>query len=285
MRARAHPPMLCVALLAAACGSGMKAAPQDAAPTTDTSRDLASPDTAPAADLADHRDVGMPDATAESVAEIPPPDTARDALPTRADLPLEARSSDLPVPDLGDADGAADAGHDLPGNEAGLDATADATVDATSPLDGELAAFCTGPSPRMVVNGKGYTPTIDGQRIVMDCCDGGEFVITNPELTFPIGVTWLLEAGPTYGLPATIDLVDPQPGWRLTVAAGCNVTSAGCVGAMDDYQSGLIGWLTVALDPSGKFDMSVCVHVEEQPGETQYNLHSLDFYATHVLTW
>ena len=267
----------------------MKVAPKDASPVADAPKELAMPDTAAPADLADHRDAGMPDAAAEAIADIPPADTARDSVPPQADLAVEARASDLPSSD----GGAAEAAVDVPGDGAGrdatvdwtVDATIDATVDTTSPVDGGLLAFCTGDSPRAVVNGAVLTPVVGSQRLVMDCCDGGRFVITNAELAAPIGVSWLLEAASSSSLPATIDLANPPSGWRVEVLSGCSVTSPGCFGPLDLYQTGLVGWLTVARDASGKFDMSVCVHVEEKPGDNPYFLHSLDFYATHVLTW
>jgi len=271
----------------------MKIAPKDAAPASDAAKELAMPDTAAADDLADHRDAGVPDAAVEAIAEVPPPDTARDSVPPPADFAVEARASDLPLPDGGDANGAADAAGDAPGDGAGrdasvdttVDATIDATVDTSSPIDGGLLAFCTGDSPRAVVNGAALTPVVGSQRLVMDCCDGGRFVITNAELAAPIGVSWLLEAASSSSLPATIDLANPPSGWRVEVLSGCSVTSAACLGPLDLYQTGLVGWLTVARDASGKLDMSVCVHVEEKPGDNMYFLHSLDFYATHILTW
>ena len=51
------------------------------------------------------------------------------------------------------------------------------------------------------------------------------------------------------------------------------MTSADCVGDQDYYRTGLLGWLTI-----DGYDMSICVHVEEDPAEPAYLLHSFDLY-------
>jgi hypothetical protein len=283
MRARAHLSILCLATLAAGCGSSQTVAPKDAAPGADLpgKEDLASPDASSGADLADKRDSGRPDAPPEAVPETGRSDAASDLALPPGDLALDGRPSDLPPGDVRQADGGSDTSAGFPVDGPGLDAT----VDVTSPVDGGLAGFCTGDAPRMVVNGADLTPTVAAYPIAMDCCDGGRFVVTSDALAFPIGVDWLAEAGPSYTLPATIDLASPPQGWRNQVIAGCSVTSAGCVGAHDYYQTGLVGWLTVARDASHGLDMSVCVHVEEDPAQPAYLLHSLDLYVPHALTF
>jgi hypothetical protein len=158
------------------------------------------------------------------------------------------------------------------------------TKDAAPPFDGGLATFCTGEAPRMVVNGESLTPTtVEAYPIVMDCCDGGGVAVTSDALAFPIRVSWIVEASPTYSLPATIDLSSPPLGWHVEVNAGCDMTSAGCV-ATDSYQTGLVGWLTIARDPGRGIDMGVCVHVEEDTAEPASLLHSLDLYLPHAAT-
>jgi hypothetical protein len=282
MRASSLLSILSLATLAAGCGSSLKAGNKDAAPGAD----VVPPDFRPGADAAENRDVGLPDAAPEAggpdaafdAASDAVSDVASDLAPPSGDLALEARPSDLPPADVRRTEEAGDAATDLPVDGPGLDAT----VDATPPSDGGLAEFCTGEAPRMVVNGVGLTPTVSGYLIAMDCCDGGELVITNDSLAFPVGVGWLAEAGPTFILPITFDLANPPAGWRVQVIAGCSVTSAGCVGPHDYYQSGLQGRLTVARDPGRGYDTSVCVHVEENPAEPANLLHALDLYVPHV---
>ena len=82
-----------------------------------------------------------------------------------------------------------------------------------------------------------------------------------------------MEPSPSYTLPATIDLANPPERWQVLVRAGCSVTSADCVGDQDYYRTGLLGWLTI-----DGYDMSICVHVEEDPAEPAYLLHSFDLY-------
>jgi hypothetical protein len=77
---------------------------------------------------------------------------------------------------------------------------------------------------------------------------------------------------------------DPRlQSWKLRAVRDCR--PSGWIGAHDDYPTGLVGWLTVARDASHGLDMSVCVHVEEDPAQPAYLLHSLDLYVPHALTF
>jgi hypothetical protein len=160
------------------------------------------------------------------------------------------------------------------------------TKDAAPPVDGGLAAFCTGTAPRMVVNGVGLAPTtVSDYPIAMGCCDGGGIVVTNDALAFSIDVSWIVEASSSvYTLPATIDLASPPQGWYVLVNAGCNETAVDCGDDADYYQTGLVGWLALARDPSRGIDVSVCVHVEEAQAAPAALLHSLDLYLPHAPT-
>jgi hypothetical protein len=265
--------MLSLALLACACSSGAVAARKDAAGGAD------SPDARPGIS----EDASLTDAM--QVDDVRAPQDQADA-PVAQDWLLPDAGATGDVEDRHDQGMSAQDGQRIDSPAGGLsDGSAlEVAADGDLPIDGGLAGFCTGDSPRMVVNGTAVTPTIKGDRIMMDSFEGGQFTITNADLDFPIGVSWRMPSDSS-SLPVTIDLANPPSAWQLMVAAGCNVNSAGCVGPMDYYRSGLVGWLAVARDSSGKFDMSVCVHVAESPGETKYWLHSLDFYAMHVLTW
>jgi hypothetical protein len=264
---------LCLATLAAGCGGSLKAGTKDAASGTD---------------VADKGDIALRDgpAGAEHGRFDAAADTVADLSPLQGDLAVEDGPSDLPPADGSGVDGAGDAAPDSSGDGPGPDASRDALVDATddtSAIDGGLAAFCTGVAARMVVNGVGLTPTVATSPIAMDCCDGGGFAITNDSLAFPIGVEWIAEAGPGMTFPAEIDLATPPNGWRIRVIAGCSVTSAGCLGVQDYYQTGFSGWLMVQRDAIRGFDMSLCVHVEEDPGQPAYLLHALDLYVPQAL--
>jgi hypothetical protein len=155
-------------------------------------------------------------------------------------------------------------------------------ADTAERRDGGLAELCTGDAPRMVANGVALTPTVVGYGIAMGCCDGGGLAVTSDALAFPIGVEWLALAGSPQTLPLTLDLASLPEGWDTQVIAGCRVTSPSCVGPHDAYQTGLLGWLTLAREPGREYEMGICVHVEEDPAAPATWLHALDLYVPRV---
>jgi hypothetical protein len=203
-------------------------------------------------------------------------DAIDDAVRTSRDLASEA-DHDVPASDasIPVEAGAIEAG----GSEVAVDGGMDG---GSVPIDGALASFCDGDSPRMVVNGVAITPDLSAQPLAMDCCDGVQVAATSGELAFPIGFSWLAEVGASFQLSATLDLSSPPYGWRVMVMAGCNVTSAGCVGPMDYYREGLTGWLSVSR-ASGRYVTGICVHVEESLEEPGVMLHSLDLYVPQIV--
>ena len=146
-----------------------------------------------------------------------------------------------------------------------------------------LSAFCTGSSPRMVVNGVTTTPTLAGKLLPLDCCRAGKFVITTSDFGQPIAVQWRVDASASIMPPAAVDLGDLPSGWSVVLNAGCSVTSAGCLGALDNFSAGFTGSLSVAYgDGSPGMDMSLCMHFEEPANKPGTYVHTLDLYAPHV---
>jgi hypothetical protein len=264
MRLLSHLPMvgllLALAGLGVGCGTRSKIAAKDAKPTNDDSvaTDLRIEDVDRIADAAALRDRELPrladtaDASIEAPGENPAPDlvglderASKDALP-------DDKPDDAPVPDVGT---------DL------------------SPL----LAFCTGDSPRLVVNGAPATPSVRGEMVAMDCCDSARFVVTSSDFNQPIGVSWQMETRASTKPPITIDLANPSSDWSVNVAIGCNVLYPMGFCGMDYYNTGLVGSLTVARADGGMgVDMSLCLHVEEIPDKTRYYAHSLDLYVPSI---
>ena len=149
--------------------------------------------------------------------------------------------------------------------------------------DGGPADFCSGSAPRMVVNGIATTPTVVGQQLVLDCCDGGRFVVTTSDFSQPIGFSWRESVGPGRAFPATVDLASLPDRWSANLQAGCSVTQAGCLGPLDSFTKGFTGSLSVDFfDGSYGFDMSLCLHFVEPAGMPGTFVHTLDLYAPHV---
>ena len=150
-----------------------------------------------------------------------------------------------------------------------------------SSIDGALAAFCSGDTPHMVVNGIDSHPAVSGHMIPYDCCDGGEFKIVTATFVDLIIVSWQAQAGATSVFPATIDLASPPKGWNVRITIGCDTATASCNPAPDSYTSGLQGVLQVSRASSG-FDMSLCLHVQEPTGSPHPIVHTLDVFAPHI---
>jgi len=147
-----------------------------------------------------------------------------------------------------------------------------------------LSAFCTGSTPRMVVNGVTTTPTVAGQLLPLDCCRAGKFVVTTGDFAQPIAVQWRVEASASVMPPASVDLGSLPSGWSVALNAGCSVTAAGCVGALDNFSSGFSGSLSVTYgDGSPGMDMNLCMRFVESADKPGIYVHTLDLYAPHVL--
>ena len=223
---------------------------KDAVVRSDGPKDTAAPD-GTSGDLAT-RDLGL--------AEID-----RDLARAEANPGADSVASDL-APEAGQSDAAPDVG--------------------VVAVDGALAAFCSGDSPKMVLNGEASSPTVTGRILPLDCCDGGEFVVTTPSFGHTLFFAWEVQVGPSASrFPATIDLANPANGWGARVIVGCDTSGAECYPAPDSYTSGLEGLLQVGrADASYAFDMSVCLHVAEPAGSSHPLVHTLDLYAPHVST-
>jgi len=150
--------------------------------------------------------------------------------------------------------------------------------------DGGLAAFCTGSTPRMIVNGTTAAPTVKGQPLALDCCDAGRIVVTTPDFSQPIAVEWRAQPPGVGQSPISIDLASPPTKWSIALLAGCSVTAA-CSGPLDNFRSGFAGWLTVDRpDGSFGFETGVCMRFIEPAGMPGTYVHTLDLYVPRVLT-
>jgi hypothetical protein len=246
---------------------------------------------APLADRsADAGSSDVPAATDNRVRE----DTAKDASiladlsrdtagPGSGDGAIREAALEVASGDLGDARSGADSfTADLVPDAGKPERSADA---APMPIDGALASFCSGDSPKMVLNGEAQTPTVTGRVLGLDCCDGAEIVITGSSIGHTLFVEWRVQVGPTRNFPATIDLANPPSGWAVRMTVGCDTSTIVCYPAPDSYASGLEGALQVTVaTPFSAFDTSLCLHVAEPADSPHALVHTLDLYAPHVVT-
>jgi hypothetical protein len=279
--------LVCFAVAFAACGTrsaitiGSDAASKAAADALPTADGL-GPDLAASPDARSGDDPLDPGVLADALATSSPDSGLKDSfadelgrdLVTVADSAPDAGRADLPA-DAAPRDVRSDAAADLQ-REAGLDVP-------PFVVDGALAGFCSGDSPRLVINGVASSPTVSGKIIPYDCCDGGEFDATSPNFSLPIVVAWRVTAGSVHGYPASVDLADSNSGWAVRLYAGCDPVMSSCSSPGDGYTSGLEGTLLVAR-ASWKFDMSLCLHVQEPSSTPHTIIHSMDLYAPHVMT-
>jgi hypothetical protein len=264
----------------------------DGAPDTVAPGADAAPDTlVPAADADAAPDAGLDLPATSEVARADEP--APDRAPDRVAPPDEVGTADSP-PDLGARDVVPDVfvpdlAADAPKADGPADLSADVARDAREAgpdlppfaVDGALAGFCSGDSPRLVVNGTPSSPTVNGAMIPYDCCDGGQFNVSSPDFALPIVFSWRRQSSSAWLYPATADLANLPTGWSVQFYAGCNPISSSCSGSSDYYTTGFEGTLQLAY-AAATFDMSLCLHVQEPAASPHTIIHSMDLYAPHV---
>ena len=131
-----------------------------------------------------------------------------------------------------------DASADVNASDGSRDlAVPDATRDLASPaVDGALAAFCTGDTPKAVINGVESSPTVTGGILALDCCDGGMFTIATPSFNYKVYVMWEAQVG-SGGYPAVVDIAHPTKGWGVGVELSC-AGGTSCYPSPDTYNTG-----------------------------------------------
>ena len=295
------------------CGSGSNSGKRDAGTLHDAAvvpDGLASKDVLPTSEVLAPNDplpdlVRLPDSAPDgesTLHDAPTVEAASDVLTWRdlaaddmvKDLPVEAESRDLPTFDLvmpGDQ-AARELAAESPVQDAAIsDVAVDVPREAAREVlpflvDGPLASFCSGDSPRMVLNGIESTPVVTGTYILMSCCISSAFVVETATFAEPILVTWQVNGGP-YADPGTYDLANLRAGFTVRVEAGCDPKDPLSCTPSDAYESGLEGTLALAsISPeiaSLGNDMSLCLRLREPARRPHSLIHSLDLYAPHVL--
>jgi hypothetical protein len=159
------------------------------------------------------------------------------------------------------------------------DGGTDASTDATSPLD--ASAFCTGSSPKLVINGADV-PIMNttGKAIILNCCDAAELTLATSAYQALLNLMWRAPAGPG---ATTIDLASPPQGFTIELDLGCDPSTTSCATASPEerYTDGFSGTIQYATG-NGPMSVSYCVQVAESPTQPHGTIHSMMLYAPSV---
>jgi hypothetical protein len=233
---------------------------------------------------------GQSDHVPRGVRRMPPRAIVRAMLDLArvASLPILVAAFSIPscggTVQINGADAGAASG-DAGSSSADASSTPDAAADANG--DPSLSAFCTGSSPRVVVNGveEAILMGPKGKSIAMNCCDAGEVYWGVADRQALFTLYWRVAAG-NVGILAdlsALSLDGGSPG-RVELAVGCDpATTASCAAAEGDFASGFQGFIKVLPTEAGD-DVTYCVSVSHPPGDPPSSIQSVRFYAPHVIS-
>jgi hypothetical protein len=147
-----------------------------------------------------------------------------------------------------------------------------------------LEDFCSGGSPKAVINGVASKPKVTGVIEIAKCCQAASFIVSTASFDYKVRAGWEVESvrGP---LPAKIDLAHPSAGWSSSIELTCSSDEV-CYPPPDAYDSGMQGWLEVASIGEGVsslgFLMSICLQVAEAPESPHPLLHNFELFAPDI---
>ena len=158
--------------------------------------------------------------------------------------------------------------------------TSDSSGDAAPPaLD--ASAFCSGPSPRVMINGAEVSVmSAKGKAIILNCCESAEITIATPLFQALMNVMWRT---PASSGAASIDLASPPQGFSIEMDLGCDPSTTSCATASPEerYVDGFSGTLQYATG-NGALSVSYCLEVAESPSQPHPVIHSMMLYAPNV---
>jgi len=171
--------------------------------------------------------------------------------------------------------------------------TSDADGDASTKPDGSVKndgsstldarAFCSGNSPRMMVNGSEVAVlNASGRQLVMNCCDSAELTVSSAAFQANLNVLWRAYGGTTS--PSPIDLANPPQGFTMELDLGCDPATTQCATASPEerYADGFEGTLTYTYDSAGLMT-GYCLSVSEPPQTPHAIIHTMTLYTPAIL--
>ena len=160
-------------------------------------------------------------------------------------------------------------------------AIADASVDASLPPF-DAGTFCSGTSPRMMVNGAEITVVkATGKAIVLNCCNSAELTVATSAYQALFNVLWRDPAP----MGSMVDLGNPPSNFTIELDLGCDPAMTSCASASPEerYAQGFTGSIQWQYGSSG-MTVSYCLAAKESPSSPHSLIHSFALYAPNVLS-
>ncbi len=159
------------------------------------------------------------------------------------------------------------------------------TKDTGTASDGSIppfdaGAFCTGTSPKMIVNGADVpVMNASGKAIILNCCDSAELTLATAAYQALMYVMWRVPAS-TNG---SVDLSNLPQGSSIEMDLGCDPSTTSCATASPEerYTDGFSGTIQWQYGGSG-MTVSYCLQVTESPSQPHSVIHSMALYAPNV---
>ena len=136
-----------------------------------------------------------------------------------------------------------------------------ATVSDSGGATLDAGTFCTGSSPRLMVNGA-EVPVMGlaGKYVALNCCQSAEVRFGTSAFQAAIAILWRSAGAPA---SATIDLADASSPGGIELDLGCDPATGTCgAGAEDLYTTGFQGTVAYATTATG-LSTTYCVSVAE----------------------
>jgi hypothetical protein len=159
------------------------------------------------------------------------------------------------------------------------------TKDTGTASDGSIppfdaGAFCTGTSPKTMVNGADVpVMNASGKAIILNCCDSAELTLATAAYQALMYVMWRVPAS-TNG---SVDLSNLPQGSSIEMDLGCDPATTSCASASPEerYTDGFSGTIQWQYGSSG-MSVSYCLQVTESPSQPHSVIHSMALYAPNV---
>jgi len=119
---------------------------------------------------------------------------------------------------------------------------------------------------------------VSGKAVAMNCCDGGEVIVSTDRFAANFYVFWRAAPGGGH-----LDLATGSSGSSpVELDVGCDPTTSDCRDghAEASFASGFQGTIDYALAPQQ--EATYCLSVAESSGNPQPVIHSVELYAPKI---
>jgi len=155
----------------------------------------------------------------------------------------------------------------------------DASDATTTPFD--AGAFCSGSSPKLVINGADATiAQATGKAVILNCCDSAELTLATTQFQALMNIMW---RAPPSGA-STIDLASPPAGFGIEMDLGCDPATTSCATASPEeryFNEGFSGTIQYTTG-NGAMSVSYCLQIAESASQPHAVIHSMALYAPNI---